>query len=82
LEEATPETEIWPDNARAVEVFVAMSTQWRIGAVGAVGLDYNVVPLVMRMIGIPASERLGLFESLRTMEETALATMRENRSKT
>ena len=59
-----------------------MSTQWRIGAVGAVGLDYNVVPLVMRMIGIPASERPGLFESLRTMEETALATMRENRSKT
>ena len=59
-----------------------MSTQWRIGAVGAVGLDYSVVPLVMRMIGIPVSERPGLFESLRTMEETALATMRENRSKT
>lgn len=59
-----------------------MSTQWRIGAVGAVGLDYNVVPLVMRMIGIPASERPGLFESLRTMEEAALATMRETRSKT
>ena len=80
MEEATPETEIWPDNARAVEVFVAMSTQWRIGAVGAVGLDYNVFPLVMRMLGIPASERPDLFESLRVMEETALTTMRNRRN--
>jgi hypothetical protein len=80
LEEATPETEIWPDNARAVDVFVAMSTQWRIGAVGAVGLDYNVLPLVLQMLDIPTSERNDLFESLRVMEESALTTMRNRRN--
>lgn len=47
---------------------------------GAVGLDYNVFPLVMRMLGITASERPDLFESLRVMEETALTTMRNRRN--
>ncbi len=76
LEEATPVTEIWPDNKAAVDVFVAMSTQWRVGGVGAIGFDYNVLPLVMNMIGTPEDERAGVFESLRLMEETALTTMR------
>ena len=53
-----------------------MSTQWRVGGVGAIGFDYNVLPLVMNMIGTSEAERAGVFESLRVMEETALTTMR------
>ena len=53
-----------------------MSTQWRVGGVGVIGFDYNVLPLVMDMIGTPKDERAGVFESLRLMEETALTTMR------
>lgn len=82
MEEATPTTEIWPDNALAVEVFLALSTQWRVGMAGAVGLDYNAIPFVMRTLGIPHAQRPGVFESLRIMEDAALATMRETRSKT
>ena len=53
-----------------------MSTQWRVGGVGAIGFDYNVLPLVMNMIGTPDNERSDVFDSLRLMEQTALTTMR------
>lgn len=44
LEEASGDaTEIWPDNVRSVNVFVAMSTQWRVGIAGASGLDYSAL---------------------------------------
>jgi hypothetical protein len=48
--------------------------------VGDVGLDYNVLPLVLQMLDIPTSERNDLFESLRVMEESALTTMRNRRN--
>ena len=42
VEEATgPPFELWPDNAVAVNVFTAMSTQWNIGPGGAVGFLYE-----------------------------------------
>ena len=36
--------EIWPDNELSFNVFVVISTQWRVGAGGATGLDYCVLP--------------------------------------
>jgi len=54
-----------------------MSTQWRVGAAGPVGLDYNTIPFVMRTLGIPVAERSAVFESLRVLEDAALATMRK-----
>lgn len=45
---------------------------------GATGLDYNALPGVMRMIGVPAADRADVFEGLRVMEDAALSKMREN----
>lgn len=70
---------VWPDNLLAVNTFVAMSTQWRVGAVGATGLDYNALPIVMRMIGVPAQERANVFDDIRIMEDEALTLMRESK---
>ena len=62
-----------------MNTFVAMSTQWRTGAMGATGLDYNALPVVMRLIGVPSAERSSVFEDVRTMEDAALSLMRDSK---
>lgn len=80
LEEASgPPVEVWPDNVPALNVFIAAATQWRCGMAGPTGLDYAVLPAVMRMVGVPAAERTAVFEDIRVMEDSALETMRKNR---
>ena len=75
MEEASGEAVgVWPDNVSTLNVFVAMSTQWRVGNNGATGLDYAALPVVEDRVGIRAD-----FDGLRAMEEAALAQMAENR---
>lgn len=75
VEEASgEEVKVWPDNVPTLNVFVAMSTQWRVGYNGATGLDYAALPVVEDRVGIRAD-----FDGLRAMEEAALAQMAENR---
>lgn len=68
---------VWPDNWTAVNVFIAMSTQWRSGGMGATGLDYNALPAVMRLSGVKPGERPDVFESIRILEDAALESMRK-----
>ncbi len=77
VDEATASVEIWPDNVHAVNAFIAMSTQWRCGMAGATGLDYNALPTVMRLSGVPRAEWPHVFESIRVLEDAALETMRQ-----
>jgi hypothetical protein len=80
IEEASgPPVGVWPDNAPTIAVFIAMSTQWRVGMAGATGLDYNALPVVMRMHGIPAADRSVVFEGIREMEDAALGKMYESK---
>ena len=69
--------EIWPDCLVSVNIFIAMSTQWRVGFSGASGLDYNVLPVVLRMGGSPRKDWPEIFEDLRILEDSALVRMRE-----
>jgi len=63
----------------SVEVFLALSTQWRrAGLAGvAVGLDYAALPPTLWMMGRRPGhqDRATLFEDLRTMEGAALEVM-------
>ncbi|MGZ9713899.1 DUF1799 domain-containing protein [Glaciimonas sp. GNP009] len=78
MEEASgPPVDIWPDNLTVINVFVAMSTQWRVGMAGATGLDYTALPHVMRLVGVLPKERADVFNGIRTMEDVALETMRK-----
>jgi hypothetical protein len=79
VEEATPVTEVWPDNWLSVHVFDALSTQWRVGMSGAIGLDYNAIPPVLRMSEVPRKQWADLFADLRVMESAALQKMREKK---
>lgn len=54
-----------------------MGTQWRIGMNGATGLDYNVLPAVMRLQSIPRKDWPDTFESVRVLEAEAMQVMSE-----
>lgn len=64
--------EVWPDNWMAVQAFIAMGTQWRIGATGHSGLEYQSLPFVLRMNGAPRAEWPELFSQIRVLERVAL----------
>ncbi len=73
--------EIWPENIAALELFLELSTQWRAiaGAAGVVmqGLGYADIEACMRLQGIRARDRAGLFLDLRIMERAALQVMND-----
>lgn len=78
VEEASgPPVEVWEELATSINVFVAMSTQWRVGPAGATGLDYGALPAVMELLGVPHCARRDVFNDVRVMEDEALATMRK-----
>lgn len=79
LDDLEDTVEILPDCAAAVDVFLAMATQWRTGMAGATGLDYSAVPVVLRLYGVPAKDRADVFDDLRVMEAEALKVMGEQR---
>ncbi len=73
--------EIWPENAAALEFFLELSTQWRAvaRAAGVViqGIGYADIEACMRLRGIRARDRAGLFLNLRIMERAALQVMND-----
>lgn len=58
-----------------------MRTQWRVGAVGPIGLDYGALPVVLGMRGVPRRRWAALFDDLRVMEQAALDAMHRAREK-
>lgn len=67
---------LWPENVQAVMLFSRLSSQWRVGVSGVVGLDYNVLFHEMDRMGLEREEYDRLFEDIRTMEAAALEEMR------
>lgn len=45
---------------------------------GATGLDYSVIPVVGKMLGLKSKKVNEMFPDLRVMENEALITMGEN----
>lgn len=70
---APPFYDVWPENAPAVELFLAIQTQWRSSASGGVlGLDYGVAFSVMDLKGIKRGDRLDTLAGLQIMEGRAI----------
>lgn len=69
--------DVWPDVWPALQIFVSLSTQWRVGAGGCTGLDYLAVPMVLRMRRVKRDDWEPIFDDLRVMEDEALKTMNE-----
>lgn len=73
--------DIWPDNLAATNVFVSVTTQWRTGFGGVTGLDYNVLPSVFRLVGVPRTDWPDTFECVRVMEAEAMRVMAEEQER-
>lgn len=69
--------EIWPENLLPMQVFQAMGTQWRMGFNGPIGLDYSVLPMMIKQLGVSKKERKRVFDDVMVMERAALEVMRE-----
>ncbi len=69
---AAAAVEVWAENMPIISVFSAMQTQWRMGYGGPVGLDYSVLPLVMRAVGVSRASLSEVFDGVQTMELAAL----------
>lgn len=66
---------VWPDNWQAVQLFIVLSTQWRVGMAGAVGLDYAAVKAVFEIHGV--EDAASMLDDIRVMEAAALEEMRK-----
>jgi hypothetical protein len=75
-DEADRAFEVWPENWPALDLFLALGTQWRIGPLGgALGLDYQGVHAAMRMMKV--KDRAVMFDDLHVMERAALKVWNE-----
>lgn len=63
---------IWPENQKAVSLFSSISTQWRTGAFGPTGLDYNVLFTRMERMHLTDAAHDHLFGDVRVIEFEAL----------
>lgn len=64
--------DVWPCNWQAVRLFMALSTQWRVGMGGATGLDYTALAAAMDMLAIKRKKRAALFWQIGLMEAEVL----------
>jgi hypothetical protein len=80
-DDAEPDAiEVWPENEVTVRTFIAMGTQWNVGAMGgAIGLRYESLPAVMRLTGVPRARQADVFAGLRIMERSALEELNRGR---
>lgn len=74
------ECEVWPQNETAVTVFSALLTQWCMGMAGPVGLRYEAIPVVLRLLGVARAAWPDTFSALRVMEAEALSFFSERRA--
>ena len=65
---------VWPENWPAVQVFMAMQTQWRRNAMTGrrEGLIYEALDRVMRWCGVAPEAEADCFSRVGVMERTAL----------
>lgn len=64
--------DLMAENEKAVELFMMMQTQWRAIEGARLGLDYNVLFLIMGNMGIAKKDRLPLLRDVQAMEDETL----------
>ncbi len=69
-----PAFRVFPTNWPAMQVFMAMDTQWDVIPPGIlVRLIYEAMPAVMDMLGVRKRSRCDIFKRVRIIEKAVLA---------
>ena len=69
--------DVWQENQLALDAFLLMGSQWRVGMNGATGLDYCALPFVFKTLGVKKNKWGEILDDIRIMENTALSEMRK-----
>ena len=69
--------DVYPENWPALQLMLALATQWHQGFNGKTGLIYASIPLVMDMQ--QPADRQDAFAALQVIEREMLATWRKQR---
>lgn len=77
-EDFEEEVGILPSAWHAFTIFSALATQWRVGASGATGLDYNVLPWMFKLHGV--EDAAACMTDIQIMENEALKVMHKETS--
>lgn len=71
-----PHVVVWEENWDALQVFLKFSSQWRTGALGPVGLDYNVFYAEAARTNLVGDDLEEFMWRISTIESEALAQLR------
>ena len=72
------DTEVWPENWPAFQIFASLQTQWRVGVSGRTGLDYPALYPLLDRQAKDAAEWDALFDDVQAMEIAALNQMSDD----
>ena len=70
--------DLWPENWPPVHLFSKVSTQWRTGPGGVIGLDYGVVFHELDRRSLSPDDYDDLMDSIRVIEQAALDQMHKS----
>jgi hypothetical protein len=73
-----PELEVFDENWEPLQVFVDNMTQWRVGAAGPIGLDYNVIHSALSRKNLSNEDFDAMMRDIAIIERAALREMRSN----
>ena len=63
--------EVWPENWKAVEMFLRLQTQWVVGGMGSlIGLNYQSVSILFEVYKV--KNRRKMLEQIQAIERGAL----------
>lgn len=68
--------EVWPDVWPSFLIFQSAGTQWRTGMGGVTGIDYNVLPWLMKIHGV--KDEATALTDICVMESAALRIIHKN----
>ncbi len=72
-----PQVELWPECVLPIELFSRVATQWRVGAGGPIGLDYNVVYHELQREALDGEQYDEVMAAIRVIERAALEQMQQ-----
>lgn len=67
-----PKVVVWAESWEAVQIFSRISTQWRVGPGGPIGLDYTVIYHELDRAGLAGDDYETTLGALRIIEQAAL----------
>ena len=70
--------EVWEENWQAVEMFLRLQTQWRVGFSGLLGLDYLAAKWLFDVYSV--EDHKEMLDALMTMERAALSALSEDQN--